>query len=162
MKIPATCPDSAIGILIDAREQQPFEFPGFQTEVRTLPTGDYALAAAPSLCCIERKASVAELAACVGRERERFERELLRLKAYPCRLLLIECGWDDIENPARYPGQVGPKHVIGSLISWSCRSIPYVLAGTRQRAEKIAADFLRAAYRHEYQRLRKFAGQVNG
>ena len=67
-------------ILIDTREQAPFAFTheryaGTTIEAGTLDTGDYSLAGLTDLVAVERK-SLPDLVACLGRERERFEREL--------------------------------------------------------------------------------------
>ncbi len=72
-------------ILIDSREQNPFTFQGrhyggVEIEAASLQTGDYSLAGLQDRIAIERK-SLADLVACLGRERGRFERELTRAAA---------------------------------------------------------------------------------
>jgi hypothetical protein len=72
-------------ILIDSREQLPFTFErekyaGTVVEVGTLCTGDYSLAGLTDKVVAERK-PLSDLVACLGRERERFERELQRAAA---------------------------------------------------------------------------------
>ena len=59
----------------------------------TLETGDFALAALPDAAVVERKA-VGDLLACLGRERERFERELQRGR-YVGRLVVVCDGSGD-------------------------------------------------------------------
>lgn len=62
----------------------------------TLATGDYSLLGLESHVCIERK-SREDFLGCVGRERERFDREIQRMLAYPVRVLLVETTWPEIE-----------------------------------------------------------------
>lgn len=69
-------------MLIDSREPWPHPFAAhFSNAVRlergALETGDLALAALPDAAVVERK-TVPDLLGCIGRERERFERELKR------------------------------------------------------------------------------------
>lgn len=68
-------------IIIDTREQRPFAFLGqngdIETERGTLSLGDYSLAGLTDRVAVERK-SLADLVMCLGKERERFQRELMR------------------------------------------------------------------------------------
>lgn len=68
-------------IIIDTREQAPFAFRHERmdatTEPGTLAVGDYSLAGLEDRVAVERK-SLPDLVMCLGRERERFERELAR------------------------------------------------------------------------------------
>lgn len=69
-------------VIVDSREQAPFPFrgpryEGVTVEVGTLSVGDYSLAGLADKVAVERK-ELSDLVACLGRERERFERELAR------------------------------------------------------------------------------------
>ena len=68
-------------IVVDSREQCPFPFAheryGAKTKQGALTVGDYSLAGLEDKVAVERK-SLPDLVACLGRERERFERELMR------------------------------------------------------------------------------------
>ena len=75
-------------IIIDSREQHPFDFQG-PTQIGTLATGDYSIVGLEHLLAVERK-SLDDLLACIGHERDRFKRELQRLRAYRFRMLVIE------------------------------------------------------------------------
>ncbi len=96
MKLPKTIKPEDITAIVDSREQTPLDLSPLKTEVGTLQTGDYALKACPDAIRIERK-SLPDLIGCVGRDRERFEREVERLLAFPVRILLIESTWAAIE-----------------------------------------------------------------
>ena len=76
-------------ILVDRREKTPLHFKRYPSALATIPTGDYSIRGAETLFTCERK-SLKDLAACCqGRDAERFERELLRMRGYPFARLLI-------------------------------------------------------------------------
>jgi DNA excision repair protein ERCC-4 len=107
-------------IIVDTREQTPLPFSRLKTQAGTLVTGDYSIAGLESLFSIERK-SIADLTACcIGENRSRFEKELLRLKAYRFKRLLIVGSELDIQN-CRYHSSIAPKSVFGSLAAWEMR-----------------------------------------
>ena len=145
-------------IIIDNREQTPWTFP---TDIETIPgslqSGDYSLSGLQELCTIERK-SLSDLVGCVtGDDRERFKRELLRLKAYRCRAVIVEATLQDIMIH-RYLSRTEPESVIGSLASWQTRyEVPFVLAGDADGAARYALAILRNFHRH----CQEFAKQFN-
>ncbi|MGN6544490.1 MAG: hypothetical protein ACTHK7_05545, partial [Aureliella sp.] len=77
MKLPAKLDPAAVTAIVDTREQTPLDLAPLRVQPGTLDTGDYALAGCDSVR-IERK-SLPDLIACVGRERDRFDREIERL-----------------------------------------------------------------------------------
>ena len=82
--------------IIDTREQAPLDLSPLRTEKGTLTTGDYSIKGLESEIAIERK-SLPDLLGCVGRERERFDKEVKRLMAYPVRALVVEATWHELE-----------------------------------------------------------------
>lgn len=107
----------------------------------TLATGDYSLEGLADVIAVERK-SLADLAMCVGRERERFERELERLARMPYPALVVEASMADILLGAAR-SEVHPHAVIGSLVSWSVRfRIPVWLCTGRREAAAITYKIL--------------------
>ena len=79
-------------IIIDTREDWPHVWaPHFFDKVQlvrgTLETGDLCLAALPDGAIVERK-TVPNLLGCIGKGRDRFERELKRSR-YVARLLVV-------------------------------------------------------------------------
>ncbi len=85
----------------------------------TLTTGDYGILGGEHAAAIERK-SVDDLVACCGPERERFERELQRMRGYPFRRLVIVGARADIEA-GRYRSQIKPRAVLASLSAFEVR-----------------------------------------
>lgn len=118
--------------LVDSREQVPLDIAPLRTEPGILQTGDYALKALPNAIRIERK-SLSDLVGCIGRDRERFEREIERLMAFPVRILLIESTWAAIEL-GKWRGKVKPNAVIGSLLGWQAAGISIHMAHDHKRA----------------------------
>ena len=78
--LPSKLDPSQVVCIVDTREQLPLNLDPLRTEPATLPTGDYSLKGLEHHVCIERK-SLDDLLGCVGRDRERFERELHRMLA---------------------------------------------------------------------------------
>ncbi len=116
-------------VIIDTREQTPLAFPRLQSIRGTLTSGDYSFAGAEDLFAIERK-SIADLVSCVmGDNRERFERELTRLRGLRFARLLIIGNQSEIEGQ-EYKSNVSPRAVLNSLHAWEARFIPVVFTQT--------------------------------
>ena len=138
-------------IIIDSREQRAWQFENLPSEPGTLAVGDYSVRGLTHLISIERK-SLPDLLACVGRERDRFRRELQRLRAYRFRALVIEASYADLEAGG-WRSQVKPAAVLGSLAGWQCQyELPIWLAGDHQAAGRFAEKYL-------YQCARLIAGE---
>ncbi|MFI5329906.1 MAG: ERCC4 domain-containing protein [Desulfobaccales bacterium] len=83
---------------MDTREQQPYDFARYGTavEAATLPAGDYSLPGFKDRVAIERK-SLNDLVGCLkGSNRERFEKELARGRAYDLFCIVIEAPLSDM------------------------------------------------------------------
>ena len=134
-------------ILVDTREQTPFDFLGHPTKTETLPFGDYSLEGFIRDICIERK-SLPDLIACVGRERDRFEKELLALRGYRFRAVIIEADLKEIFT-GRWRGEIQPAHVLGSINGWRAKlQIEFIYAGNPQLGAKECFTYLRKS--HDY------------
>ncbi|MGR3221209.1 MAG: ERCC4 domain-containing protein, partial [Candidatus Anammoxibacter sp.] len=104
-------------ILVDSREQMPLEFKEAKTEVVTLDTGDYSLLNFQDEICIERK-SLDDLLNTLGKNRERFMREVQRMRGFEYAALVIESPlWEIVSGNWR--SQISPVSVFGSLQSLS-------------------------------------------
>ena len=68
-------------LLVDTREQKPLRFSHLPAESATLYTGDYSVRGLEEVFAVERK-SLADLAGSLTRERDRFMREMHRLRGY--------------------------------------------------------------------------------
>ena len=133
-------------IVIDNREQMPFVFTGSPTRPGTLDTGDYSVAGLEHLVAVERK-SLDDLLACCGRERDRFKRELQRLRAYRFRLLVVET---DVATLAAggWRSKLKPSHVLGSLAAWTAQyGLPVWLGGSHEACGQHVERYLYQAAR---------------
>jgi DNA excision repair protein ERCC-4 len=116
-------------IIIDNREQAPLIFTRLPSIRGTLQSGDYSIAGGcEHAFAVERK-SLDDLAMSVTTERERFERELHRLRGFNFKRLLIVGTREDIEAHA-YRSKATPKAILSSLSAFEVRyDIPVVFAG---------------------------------
>ena len=76
-------------ILVDGREQRAWQFENLPSKIASLTTGDYSLAGLQHCVAVERK-SLDDLLSCIGIRRDRFKRELARLRGFRFRALVIE------------------------------------------------------------------------
>ncbi len=140
-------PESLTAV-IDTREQEPLDLAPLQVERGTLATGDYSIRGLEHVISLERK-SLPDLLGCIGRDRERFEREVMRLQAYPVRALLIESTWQEIEAGG-WRGKVTPQAALGSLLGWAASGIPVLMCGDHDRAGTYASRILFIAARRRW------------
>ncbi len=114
-------------IIIDTREQTPLIFTRYESERGTLQSGDYSISGLTHKFAVERK-SIDDLVQSVTRERERFERELHRLRGYDFKRLLIIGTEDEIIN-RHYHSKVNPKSILHSVNAFEVRyDIPIIWA----------------------------------
>lgn len=117
-------------IIIDTREQTPLAFTRLPSVTGTLTTGDYSFAGAEELFAIERKSIPDLVGCCVGESRERFFRELHRLRGYRFKRLLIVGSREEIEAGA-YRSRITPAAVLATLTTIEARfDVPVVFAAT--------------------------------
>lgn len=154
-RLPATLDPSQVVAVVDTREQLPLDLSPLQVVKGTLPTGDYGLAAMPHLAAIERK-SLGDLLSCIGTSRERFDREVMRLLAYPVRALVVESTWAEIEK-GEWRSKVTASAALGSLLGWVAQGIPVVMATDHARAGRYVSRLLFIAARRRYRELRALA-----
>jgi DNA excision repair protein ERCC-4 len=129
-------------IVIDTREQKPFTFSGeVETRRGTLAVGDYSLRGLEDEVAIERK-SLNDLLGSITGGRERFIKELRQLRAFRFAAIVVEAGWDDVLLK-RYPQNVAPNAVIGSLAAFAIKyGVVPILAGDRGAAAEVTERLL--------------------
>ena len=134
-------------ILTDTREQEPFPFAGERyasdtVERAALTVGDYSLAGLADRVAVERK-SLGDLVQCLGRERERFERELARGAALDAFAVVIEASFLDLAR-GQYRSKMQPHAACQSVAAFMGRyRVPFIFAGSRAAAEYACWSFLR-------------------
>lgn len=138
-------------IIIDSREKSPYKFNKCKTcdgaEVAKLDYGDYQLKGLPDLIAIERKKNVVELCGNLGKQRERFERELQRMQAAKFRFIVVEDYWSSIFR-LKY-SRVHPNALFESIMALELKyGVHFIFAGNRAMAHKITRSLLLKAYKY--------------
>ena len=89
-------------VIKDTREQDGWFFSEYDKcdgmEIDTLHTGDYTLMGFEEVVCVERKASVSEIATNLGKKKKAFYSEIERMKDFSFRFLLLEFSASDVIN----------------------------------------------------------------
>jgi DnaJ-domain-containing protein 1 len=136
----------AIQMLVDTNEQDAYDFQDLLRIAGTirqeLPAGDYAIADAPELFCVERL-RVEDLYTTVSNSsngRPRFLRELERLLSFPQRFLIIEGAIQQSIAGGRL-GQYHKNGLLDFLAAITARyRIQIIHADTREEAEERVAN----------------------
>lgn len=146
-------------IVIDSREQRPFAFRGrpVAVQVGTLEAGDYSVRGFERRIAVERK-SLADLVMCLGRERERFERELVRLRGWGVAAVVVEEPVIALRT-GRYMSGLDPAAAWQSVVALSSRfRVPFFWCAGREDAESVTFDILRHYARDRWRELRALRG----
>lgn len=155
-------PSDVCGI-VDTREQSPLNLAPLRTVAGSLCTGDYSVVGLESVVRIERK-SLPDLVGCVGRERDRFEREVQRLLAFPLRVLVVEATWQQVEShneaSPQWRGKVTSSQVVGSLLGWQAAGLSVHLCGDHERAGQHVARLLYTIAKRRWRELRTMAASM--
>ena len=131
-------------ILVDTREQSPFDFSRFEgwfagIEKKPLKLGDYSVAGLEDVCVVERK-DLPDLIHSLTADRSVFVNRLRRMSRYPHRLLVITAAVSQVKSP--YPhGGTNPNRITQSLIAvLAGLQVPFLMYGnsrTRRRTGSV-------------------------
>lgn len=117
-------------LLTDTREQLPLPFKRLASVRATLTSGDYSFRGGEELFAVERKTVADLVGCCVGENRERFFREMYRLRGYRFKRLLVVGTRDEIEAGTDR-SDLSPKVVLTTLSAIEARfDTPVVFAAT--------------------------------
>jgi ERCC4-type nuclease len=150
--IPAELRPEQVTAIIDTREQLPLDLSPLPTVAGTLATGDYSVKGLETIVAVERK-SLSDLLGCIGQHRERFDREIQRLLAYPTRAIVVEAAWADLER-GEWRSQITPSAAIGSVLGWIAAGVPIIMAGDHGRAGRYVSRLLFTAARRRWREAR--------
>ena len=126
-------------IVIDTREQRPYRFA--RSEVRTLASGDYSVQGMEDRVAVERK-SKSDAYASLGRDRQRFRREMERLAAMDYAAVVVEASLPGFLTPPAF-SQLNPNSAIGTLLAWSVRfGVHVIFAGDRRHGNNVTRQLL--------------------
>ena len=131
-------------ILSDSREQLPYSFTRWPVSIQTasLTTGDYSLPGFESQIAIERK-TLDDLIGCLmGKNRERFERELSRSRPYELFCIVVEANLSDIANGS-YQSNLKPTAALQTIAAFFIRyNVPFLFCGNRSGSEYMTYSLL--------------------
>lgn len=151
-------------ILVDTREQQPYSFDSYEgvTVHRAgLESGDYSLPDHQHIVAIERK-SIDDLIGCLTTGRERFAKELHRLRPYLLRAVVVEASMEDVAR-GRYKSQMAPQAALQSILAFMVRfSIPFIFAGNRRGGEYTTHGLLWKYCQEQEKRFKAIQGAMPG
>ena len=133
-------------ILVDTREQNPFDFSRFAgwfagIEKKALKLGDYSVAGLEDLCVVERK-DLPDLVHSLTVERPVFISRLKRMSGYAHRLLVITTALSQVKS--RYPHRAeNPNRIFQSLIALLAGlKVPFLCTETHPLGEEAVASYL--------------------
>ena len=148
---------SQVTILIDSREQHPFNFTPMKMEETTLQSGDYTIRGLEDYVRVERK-ELSDLVSCFTTGRDRFKRELERLKAFPKRLVVVEAPYEDLVN-GNYRSNLHPNSATGAIESWMGRyQITFMFCGNRRAAQEFVNGYLFKIAKSYHAQTQRFGG----
>lgn len=133
-------------IVIDTREQRPFEFPGRETVTKALPVGDYSLVGFETEIAVERK-SLDDFIGSLTRGRDRFMREMRALAAYQFGAVVVEAELRDLLS-GHYTSRATAESMLASAMALVVNMGVHVqFCGDRVSARAWTEGFLDAAHR---------------
>ena len=145
-------------IVRDSREQAPFAFSGrpVEVEVGALEAGDYSVRGFERRVAVERK-ELGDLVGCLGADRERFQRELARLRGYDAAAVVVESPAVALRT-GRYLGRLDSGAAWQSVLAFSMRyRMPFIFCADRADAEAVTFDLLRHYARDRWRELQALA-----
>lgn len=146
-------------VVQDTREQAPLSFGAWPVVVAGLKSGDYSIAGHEHRVALERK-SLGDLFGCVGRERDRFERELERLAEMDYAAVVVEASLADVLAGVER-SLVTPQAAAGSLVAWSVKyGLPIWFAGDRRLAAALVLKALAKFWKYRIAQPAKLRGRT--
>jgi len=129
-----------ITVIVDSREKLPLDLGDFRTIPGTLVTGDYSLKGMENQVAVERK-SIQDLVQCLGHERERFFKEVHRLRGMTSKMILVEGSELDIRKK-NFRGNIEISSLLSSIVRIQELGVPIHYAHNREYAADILRRFL--------------------
>jgi ERCC4-type nuclease len=141
-------------IIVDTREQQPWEFKEFAVAHTKLDTGDYSIEGMENVVAIERKKSVSEFANNITESR--FTDVVMRMSELKYSFLLLEFNLQDVliypvgsNVPKKMWSKIriSPGFILKNLLDLELKyNISVHFCGDSDNAEKLAETILKKVY----------------
>lgn len=155
--VPPSSSQSLPDIIVDTREQRPYEFPN--SSRGTLRAGDYSLRGYEDRVAVERK-SLADAYNSVGRHRARFRREWLRLTELEFAAVVIEASLPQLITSPPFRSGMHPRAVVSTYLGWSVEfRVPVYFAGDRLHGHAVVRKLLTMWWRYHARSERATAKQ---
>lgn len=149
-----------ITAIVDTREQAAWDLSPMQIVSKGLDVGDYSIVGLESVIAIERK-SLPDFVMCCGSERERFQRELDRLRGWPVHAVIIEASWGELEM-GQWRSKLTSAQVMSSFASWIAQGHTLILAGSVANAAAVCRGVLFYAARYRMREAAALLRSVKG
>lgn len=138
--------EPSLPIVIDSREQQPYDYPG--AVVMALRSGDYSLFGCETRVAIERK-TLSDAYSSLGGGRKRFERELERLSGMDYAAIVIEATLEEFLRAPAF-SKMNPKAAMNSLLAWSVKyHVCIFFAGSRRYGQTLTFRLLEKFWKYK-------------
>jgi len=106
-----------------------------------MATGDYGILEYPDKITVELK-ETSDIIQCCTTSRDRFERELVRMREYPYRAIVVMGTWEEIAS-GNYRSAIKPQAVLGSLMAFAMSAnVSIIMAEDRKKAGLLVARLL--------------------
>jgi ERCC4-type nuclease len=151
-------------VVRDSREKLGYRFTASKyfagTVTKKLSAGDYSIIGLEDYITIERKETLDELCANLGKERARFFRELERMKHIKYKFLIIEDYPSSIFKP-RF-SNMSSSSILGSLASIMMKhGVQVIFAGTEKVAKEIVRKLLAKAWDYYQDEQKEKANEID-
>jgi ERCC4-type nuclease len=133
-------------LLVDTREQSPFNFSRFRgwsagIERKALSLGDYSIAGLEEVCVVERK-DLSDLIHSCTADRTTFVNRLRRMAQYPHKLLVVTSPLSQVKS--RYAhASIDPNRITQFLAAvLAGLQVPFLCSETHELGEELVASYL--------------------
>jgi DNA excision repair protein ERCC-4 len=118
------------------------------TVIKGLRTGDYSIAGFEDQVAIERK-NIDDLVGCLGKQRDRFERELQRAQDFEFFAVIVEASYFELTEGI-YRSRLHPNSGVESVSAFEVRyKIPFLFCGCQELAARKCESLLKKFYREK-------------
>ncbi len=138
-------------VVKDTREQKGYWFSNYDKcggmVDRKLDTGDYSIEGFEDVLCIERKASVSEIANNMGKKKDSFHREIERMDKFRFPFLICEFSLDDVMNfpegsdiplQKRQFMKISPKYLLKCFMDYQVNyNVKVLFCGNKDNAFRV-------------------------
>ncbi len=130
-----------ITAIIDTRESRPLSLSPLKIERACLETADYSIKGHEDKVALELK-ELPDFIACCTFERDRFERELVRMRDFKHKAIVIKATWSEIEQES-YRSKTKNLAVFGSAAAFAMdANVSIIMAENHKIADIYVTRFL--------------------